>query len=75
MQSSIVLDTDEFDEFIRALKVIETEKTTRQYTIETSQEIIREFMKKYLFLVLFISAFVFAEITQNQKMRNTKTRK
>jgi len=47
MQSSIVLDTDEFDEFIRALKVIETEKTTRQYTIENSQEIIREFMKKY----------------------------
>lgn len=47
MQSSMLLDMKDFDEFIRALKVIETRKITREYNIEKSEEIIREFMKKY----------------------------
>ncbi len=47
IQNSILLDMDEFDEFVRALNVIKTERITREYTIEKSRSIIRNFMKKY----------------------------
>lgn len=47
IQKSVILDIDEFDKFIRALKVIETEKTTKEYTNKKSEEIIRSFMGKY----------------------------
>jgi hypothetical protein len=56
MQSTVILDVKEFDEFIRALQVIKSGRATREYTIEISREIIRDFMKKY-----FLSAESFRE--------------